>query len=520
MQKTIQLSLSPDEAADNTSVRNVAASTLSVNPSSINHIRIDRSSVDARSRQIRVNLLVTVFVDESPQGYEITPFHYHPLPSGAPETIIIGSGPAGLFAALRCIELGVKPVLLERGADVTQRKKDVALIYRNNEVDTESNYCFGEGGAGAFSDGKLYTRSRKRGDSRRVFDVFYYHGAQAEILYESHPHIGTDRLPDVIKKMRETIISCGGEVYFGKCFSKLLISGKKITGVEIVGGEKIPARAVILATGHSARDVYESVYESGVMLQAKAFAMGLRVEHPQEFIDSVQYHCEVRPESLPAASYALVDQVDGRGVYSFCMCPGGYIVPSSTGPEGLVVNGMSSSRRHTPYANSGVLVEIRTEDIPGGAEHPLAGLNYQKELERLASINGGGGQVAPAQRLADFVKGRLSSSLPESSYIPGLISSPVHFWLPEAISGRLREGFTLFERKMKGFLSNEAIVVGVESRSSSPVRIPRNPETMQHVEIEGLFPCGEGSGYAGGITSSAMDGEAAAIKVAEYLETV
>ena len=519
MQKTIQLSLLPDDAADNTSVNNAVAAALSVATSSINHIRIDRSSVDARSRQIRVNLSVTAFVDESPQGYEITPFNYRPLPVGASETIIIGSGPAGLFAALRCIELGIKPILLERGADIAQRKKDVALIYRNNEIDKESNYCFGEGGAGTFSDGKLYTRSRKRGDSRRVFDVFYYHGAQDKILYESHPHIGTDRLPDVIKKMRETIISCGGEVYFGKSFSKLLISGKKITGIEIVGGEKIPTKAVILATGHSARDVYQSLYEAGVLLQAKAFAMGLRVEHPQDFIDSVQYHCEIRPESLPAASYALVDQVNERGVYSFCMCPGGYIVPASTGPDGLVVNGMSSSRRHTPYANSGILVEIRTEDIPGGAEHPLAGLNYQKELERLASINGGGGQIAPAQRLADFVKGRLSSSLPESSYIPGLVSSPVHFWLPETISGRLKTGFTLFDNKIKGFLSNDAIVVGVESRSSSPVRIPRNPETMQHVEIEGLFPCGEGSGYAGGITSSAMDGEAAALKTAEYLKS-
>ncbi len=517
MQKTLDLCLLPDDAATPELLKVAVASALGVDNGSILHLRIDRKSIDARSRQVKVNLTVTVFIDELPQGYDITSFRYEPLGAGAPEVVIVGAGPAGLFAALRSIELGVRPILLERGKDVAERKKDIALLCRNQGLNPESNYCFGEGGAGAFSDGKLYTRSRKRGDARRIFDNFFFHGAPESILYESHPHIGTDKLPDVIRKMRQTIIDCGGKVHFQTRVTGLTIESGRIRGVTTANGSRFSSDAVILATGHSARDFYEVLHEAGILLEAKPFALGVRVEHPQEFIDSVQYHCEERPLSLPAASYALVDQVDGRGVYSFCMCPGGYIVPSATEQGGLVVNGMSSSRRHTPFANSGILVEIRLEDIPGRKGHPLDGLRYQHELERLAFINGGGGQIAPAQRLDDFVKGRLSSELPDCSYLPGVISSPVHFWLPELISQRLRQGFQLFDNKIRGFVSSQALVVGVESRSSSPVRIPRDPETLQHVAVAGLFACGEGSGYAGGITSSAIDGELTAEKAALLL---
>ncbi len=520
MQKTLQLSLLPDEAATPELLKEAVAPMISVDPGAILHLRIDRKSIDARSRQVRINLTVTVFVDELPKGHEITSFAYNPLPSGAPEVVIVGAGPAGLFAALRCIELGIKPLLLERGKEVAERKKDIAQLCRNQGLNPESNYCFGEGGAGTFSDGKLYTRSRKRGDARRIFDNFYFHGAPESILYESHPHIGTDKLPDVIRKMRKTLLDCGGEVWFQTKVTGLCMENGRVVGVTTAQGSSFRAKAVILATGHSARDVYENLYNEGVLLEAKPFAMGLRVEHPQAFIDSVQYHSEERGPSLPAASYSLVDQVDGRGVYSFCMCPGGYIVPAATEQGGQVVNGMSSSRRHTPFANSGILAEIRLEDIPGRSDHPLAGLQYQHELERLAFINGGGGQIAPAQRLDDFVKGRLSSSLPDCSYLPGVISSPVHFWLPELLSQRLRRGFQLFDNKIRGFVSSEAIVVGVESRSSSPVRIPRDAQTLQHVALPGLFPCGEGSGYAGGITSSAMDGEQVAEQVALQLKTL
>jgi uncharacterized FAD-dependent dehydrogenase len=431
----------------------------------------------------------------------------------------VGAGPGGYFAALRLIELGLRPIVLERGKGVNERKKDLALLNRNEGVDIESNYAFGEGGAGTFSDGKLYTRSTKRGDFKKVLEVFHFHGASHEILIDAHPHIGTDKLPEVIKAMRQSIINSGGEVHFNTKVTNLLLSDHKISGVETQAGDKITGAAVILATGHSARDIYYMLDEQQVQLEAKTWAMGVRVEHPQELIDQIQYHTpKGRGDYLPAASYSLSCQIEERGVYSFCMCPGGFIVPAMTAVDEMVVNGMSPSRRNSPWANSGMVVEVRPEDI-GDYQNKgvLGGLEYQKELERLAFVNGGRGVVAPAQALADFVDGKLSFDLPDCSYVPGLVASPLHFWLPENIGQRLRKGFEYFDKRARGFVTNEALVVGVESRTSSPVRIPRDKLTFQHVQVEGLYPCGEGAGYAGGIASSAIDGEKCAEKAWEFI---
>jgi uncharacterized FAD-dependent dehydrogenase len=414
----------------------------------------------------------------------------------------------------------LRPIVLERGKGVNERKKDLALLNRNQEVNTESNYAYGEGGAGTFSDGKLYTRSTKRGDFRKILEVFHFHGAHEDILIDAHPHIGTDKLPLVIKSMRESIEKAGGEVLFDTKVTDLLLTGEKVTGVVCENGDRIEGRAVILATGHSARDIYYMLDKNSVQLEAKTWAMGVRVEHPQELIDQIQYHSpKGRGDYLPAASYSLSCQIEERGVYSFCMCPGGFIVPAMTNNDEMVVNGMSPSRRNSPWANSGMVVEIRPEDI-GEYQNKgvLGGLEFQRELERLAFVNGGNGVVAPAQSLADFVDGRLSFELPECSYVPGLVASPLHFWLPEHIGERLRKGFDYFDRRAHGFVTNEAVIVGVESRTSSPVRIPRDRETFQHVQIEGLYPCGEGAGYAGGIASSAIDGERCAEKVFEFLK--
>jgi hypothetical protein len=432
------------------------------------------------------------------------------------EVIIVGAGPAGLFAALRLIELGLRPVIIERGRDVSSRKKDIARISREQIVDPDSNYCFGEGGAGTFSDGKLYTRSKKRGDNTRVLELLCLHGANENILYEAHPHLGTDKLPGIISEIRKSILDAGGQFILEKKVTDFLIDGNAINGVVASDNEKFNSPYVILATGHSARDIYNICNNRGVELVMKPFAMGVRVEHPQELIDKIQYHGNSRGEYLPASSYNLAKQVEGRGVYSFCMCPGGFIVPSATEQEEVVVNGMSPSGRNSPYANSGIVVEIKPEVlIKYSSFGVMAGLEFQKELEREAWKNGGHTQRAPAQRLVDFVAGNTSGSLPKVSYFPGVTSSPLHNWLPKAVGRRLRDGFRLFGQVMNGYLTNDAVVLAVESRTSSPLRIPRDLEKLHHIRISGLYPCGEGSGYSGGIVSSAVDGMRAAEAIAK-----
>ena len=449
-----------------------------------------------------------VAYDEAFPELKLSDFSYQNV-SGKPKVIVVGAGPAGLFAALRLIELGYCPIVLERGKRVEDRKKDLASIHKNKVIDPDSNYSFGEGGAGTFSDGKLYTRSKKRGNLKKILEVLHFHGAQEDILIDAHPHIGTDVLPKVIVKIRESILSAGGEVRFSTKVNQLLVKDDKISGVRIKSGEEFLAEAVILATGHSARDIYYLLDSQKIKIEAKTFAMGVRVEHPQKLIDQIQYHNpKGRGEYLPASSYSFVQQVDKRGVYSFCMCPGGVIVPAATGPNQQVVNGMSSSRRNTAFANSGMAVEIWEEDLKGFEKYgALAGLKFQEELEALAFEKGGSNLTAPAQRMLDFVKGIASSDLPASSYQPGLKSSALHEWLPKHISFRLQEGFKVFGNKSKGFLTNDAVILAVESRTSSPVRIPRDVKSFQHVQVAGLFPCGEGAGYAGGIVSAAMDGE-------------
>jgi uncharacterized FAD-dependent dehydrogenase len=514
MTRQVQIDLSPAASADENAIRKAAASAAGMKPENVTAARIIKKSVDARKKNIRVSLSVEVFSADDPVVPSIPPFSARDVKSSR-EVIIAGAGPAGLFAALRLIELGLRPVILERGKDVSTRKKDIAIISRQQIVNPDSNYCFGEGGAGTYSDGKLYTRSKKRGDNKRVLELLVLHGAGNNILYEAHPHLGTDKLPRIISNIRNTIIESGGLFLLEKKITDIEISFNSVKGVLSSQGEKFLSPYLILSTGHSARDIYELCLRKGIELQAKAFAMGVRVEHPQEMIDRIQYHGSSRGEYLPAASYSLVRQVDGRGVYSFCMCPGGFIVPSATSQEEVVVNGMSPSGRNSPYANSGIVVEIRAEDLEKYRMHgEMAGLEYQRELEKDAWINGGMTQRAPAQRLADFVAGKFSGSLPKISYFPGVTSSPLHEWLPESIGERLREGFRQFNSMMKGFVTNEAAVLGVESRTSSPLRIPRDQETMQHTGISGLYPCGEGAGYSGGIVSSAVDGIKAAEAVA------
>ena len=514
MPELVNLTLKPQEAADEKIIRKLAGAVVNVDPSGISALRIIKRSVDARHKNIRINLTVEVITGNDLPVHSIEPFLFRDV-SGNEEVIIAGAGPAGLFAALRLIELGMRPVILERGRDVSARKIDIARISREHIVDPDSNYCFGEGGAGTYSDGKLYTRSKKRGDNRRVLELLVLHGANENILYEAHPHLGTDKLPGIIRNIRKSITDAGGSLLLEKKVTDLLIEGNKIKGVIASGNEKFISGNVILATGHSARDIIDILRRRGLSLESKAFAMGVRVEHPQEIIDRMQYHGELRGEFLPAASYSFAKQVEGRGVYSFCMCPGGFIVPSATSQEEVVVNGMSPSRRNSPWANSGVVVEIRPEDLQEYSLYgELAGLELQKELEHEAWENGGQSQKAPAQRLADFIAGKISASLPAVSYFPGITPSPLHQWLPGPLSLRLREGFRLAGSAMKGYLTNEAVILGVESRTSSPVRIPRDPLTMEHIKISGLYPCGEGSGYSGGIVSSAVDG----VRAAEAIE--
>lgn len=518
MFQLIDLRLTPEEALQEDTIKKYAVRKLSINIGDISGIRIVRRSIDARQRQVMVDLQVQVWHNEPMPQTNPKKFHW-PSVISAPEVIVVGSGPAGLFAALKLMELGLKPIIVERGKDVSERKKDIALLNRNEQLDDDSNYAFGEGGAGTFSDGKLYTRSKKRGDFRNFLELLYFHGSSENILIDAHPHIGTDKLPGIIRNIRNTIVTAGGEFLFRSRVVDFIINGDRIDGVILHDGTKLRGKAVILATGHSAKDVYHLLHEKGIELHAKTWAMGVRVEHPQELIDRIQYHTkDGRGLYLLAASYSFSHQVAGRGVYSFCMCPGGFIVPAMTGAEEMVINGMSPSQRNSPYANSGMVVEIRPEDLKGYEKYGvLAGLYYQQEVERLCFVNGGQGVIAPAQRLVDFVDGRLSFDLPETSYIPGVVAAPLHFILPDHISSRLREGFAYFGKRAKGFLCEEAVVLAAESRTSSPLRIPRDKDSYMHVSVKGLFPCGEGAGYAGGIASSAMDGERCAIGVAQYI---
>ena len=515
MPKTITLQLSPKQAADEKFYIAQAARTIGIRQSDIALARVVKRSIDARQRMAKVNLTLEIYVDQEPQP---EPLHFdYPSVEHGTEVIVVGSGPAGLFASLRLIELGYKPILLERGKSVLSRKHDIAQINRGGDIDPNSNYAFGEGGAGTFSDGKLFTRSKKRGDYNKALQTLVWHGANPAILYEAHPHIGTDKLPRIISNICRTITEHGGKVLFESRVSGFVLKRGRITGVK-VGDTTIEGAAVVLATGHSARDIYEMLYDQGIAIEAKPFAMGVRIEHPQRLIDSIQYHREERGEWLPAASYSLVSQEAGRGVYSFCMCPGGFIVPAMTDATQSVVNGMSPSGRNSAFANSGLVTEVRLEDFAHLREQwgELAGLRYQQQFEELARLHSGDRQVAPAQRVSDFVAGRASHSLPRTSYIPGLKASRLDVWMPEEIGARLRSGIATFGRKMRGFVSDEAIVVGVESRTSTPVRIPRDAESLMHTEVAGLFPAGEGAGYAGGIVSAALDGERVADAVARY----
>ena len=512
MTNEYQIRVVPEVAAQEDRLKAYLADEQGIDVRTINGVRILKRSIDARQRQIYVNLKVRVYVNEQPHDDEYQRTEY-PNMEGKPQVIVVGAGPGGLFAALRLIELGLRPIVLERGKDVHERKKDLALITKTQKVDAESNYCFGEGGAGTYSDGKLYTRSKKRGNTDKILNVFCQHGASTAILADAHPHIGTDRLPKVIEAMRNTIIRCGGEVHFQTKMTQLILSGETVVGCI---ADKEYRGPVILATGHSARDVYRYLSEAKIEIEAKGIAVGVRLEHPSQLIDQIQYHNKQgRGRWLPAAEYAMVTQVDGRGVYSFCMCPGGFVIPAATDKEQIVVNGMSPANRGTAWSNSGMVVEVRPEDVEG--DDCLAMMRFQEELEKACWQQGNMKQTAPAQRMADFVNDRLSYDLPKSSYAPGLISSPLHFWLPKMISHRLQEGFKVFGRNAHGFLTNEAVMIAVETRTSSPVRIVRDRDTLQHVRIQGLFPCGEGAGYAGGIVSAGVDGERCAEACANYL---
>lgn len=541
-----QLRILPEQAASEQSLKQYIGREKGLDVRTINAIRILKRSIDARQRTIYVNLTIRVFVNETPSEEEFVRTDY-PNVEGRPAVIVVGAGPGGLFAALKLIELGLRPIVVERGKNVRERKEDLARISREHKVDAESNYSFGEGGAGAYSDGKLYTRSKKRGSVEKILNVFCQHGASPTILSDAHPHIGTDKLPRVIENMRNTILACGGEVHFQTRMESILIEGQKVKGIETNTGKTFLG-PVILATGHSARDVYRWLYAHGVQLETKGIAIGVRLEHPSMLIDQIQYHNKNgRGKYLPAAEYSFVQQVDGRGVYSFCMCPGGFVVPAASGPHQLVVNGMSPSNRGTKWSNSGMVVETRPEDLllpemqlqaepfpesneslteelilrdgkqPEGTIHTLAMMRFQEKLEQICWQQGNMRQTAPSQRMVDFTRKKLSYDLPATSYSPGLVSSPLHFWMPSFLSERLSKGFQLFGKSSRGFLTNEAVMIAVETRTSSPVRIVRNKDTLQHLTMEGLFPCGEGAGYAGGIVSAGIDGERCAEAVANYL---
>ena len=552
-----QIRILPEQAASEEGIKRYLAKEKGLDVRTLNQVRVLKRSIDARQRTIFVNLKVRAYINEFPQDDQYIHTEY-PDVSSRPRVIVVGEGPGGLFASLRLIELGYRPIVLERGKDVRERKKDLSNITKTQKVDGESNYCFGEGGAGAYSDGKLYTRSKKRGSVDKILNVFCQHGANTNILADAHPHIGTDKLPRVIENMRNTIIKCGGEVHFQTKMNRLILesegkltapdaaAGDRVIGVEAVnlatGAEETYRGPVILATGHSARDVYRYLASAKIDIEAKGIAVGVRLEHPSQLIDQIQYHNKSgRGKYLPAAEYSFVTQVEGRGVYSFCMCPGGFVIPAATGPEQLVVNGMSPSNRGTAWSNSGMVVETHPEDVAQFVkEHQaiieqtemkaqqndslfnlhssLQMMYFQQIVEKQCWQQGNMKQTAPAQRMADFVNNRLSYDLPKSSYAPGIISSPLHFWMPSFVSKRLQEGFRTFGKNAHGFLTNEATLIAMETRTSSPVRIIRDRETLQHIRIQGLFPCGEGAGYAGGIVSAGVDGERCAEMCAEYMK--
>ena len=527
MQTKIQVRLTPSEAAHGPSIVKAISQITGEAESSITGYQILKKSVDARSRQqIWVNLSLITFIKEPISKRFIEPLIFPALPSNAKEVIIIGAGPAGLFAALECIQLGLRPIIIERGKDVRARRRDLASLNKEGLVNPESNYCFGEGGAGTYSDGKLYTRSNKRGSIDKILRLFYQFGADENILYEAHPHIGTNKLPHIITAMREQIEASGGKVLFEKKLVDFVIEKESIQEIITADGDRMKAAAYILATGHSARDIFTLLFEKNISIEAKPFALGVRVEHPQAIIDSIQYHCLTRDPSLPPASYSLVEQVSERGVFSFCMCPGGIIAPAATAPGEIVVNGWSPSKRDNPYANSGMVVQV---DVPAAANflkknktelpdnHPLLLLAFQKEVEQAAFKLGGGLQVAPAARLIDFCSNKISANLPDASYLPGLQSAPLNEVLPPFVHRTLQEGFKAFGKKMKGYYTNDAIVVATESRTSSPVRIPRDADALHHPQIKNLYPCAEGAGYAGGIVSAAMDGQKLAQQIASIL---
>ena len=541
-----QIRILPEQAASEEGIKRYLSKEKGIDVRTLNQVRVLKRSIDARQRTIYVNLKVRAYINEFAQDDQYIHTEY-PDVSSRPRVVVVGEGPGGLFASLRLIELGYRPVVLERGKDVRERKKDLSNITKTQKVDAESNYCFGEGGAGAYSDGKLYTRSKKRGSVDKILNVFCQHGANTNILADAHPHIGTDKLPRVIENMRNTILQCGGEVHFQTKMTSFIIDGDKVIGVEAVnlqtGAEETYRGPVILATGHSARDVYRFLAASRIEIEAKGIAVGVRLEHPAHLIDQIQYHNKNgRGKYLPAAEYSFVTQVDGRGVYSFCMCPGGFVIPAATGPQQLVVNGMSPSNRGTAWSNSGMVVETHPEDVASfvqehqailqsdaslsssaeeevlSPDSPLTMMHFQQIVEKQCWQQGNMKQTAPAQRMVDFVNNRLSYDLPKSSYAPGLISSPLHFWMPSFVSKRLQEGFKTFGKNAHGFLTNEATLIAMETRTSSPVRILRDRDTLQHVRLQGLFPCGEGAGYAGGIVSAGVDGERCAEMCAEYLK--
>lgn len=542
MIQEFQIRVLPEQAANEQSLKQFIGYDKGLDIRTIHALRILKRSIDARQRTIYVNLKVRLYINEIPEEEEFTRTIYNKV-EGKPQVIVVGAGPGGLFAALRLIELGLRPVVVERGKNVRDRKIDIARISREHKVDSESNYSFGEGGAGAYSDGKLYTRSKKRGNVDKILNVFCQHGASTSILADAHPHIGTDKLPRVIENMRNTIIECGGEVHFETRMDSLIIEKNKITGIETNTGKTFKG-PVILATGHSARDVYRWLYDNGIEMETKGIAVGVRLEHPSMLIDQIQYHNKNgRGKYLPAAEYSFVTQVEGRGVYSFCMCPGGFVVPAASGPHQIVVNGMSPSNRGSKWSNSGMVVEIRPEDLAENnlfteelktkseelkatnknhgqwtTDHcPLTMMYFQEALEASCWQQGNMRQTAPSQRMVDFTRKKLSYDLPDSSYSPGLVSSPLHFWMPAFITDRLSKGFQQFGKSSHGFLTNEAVMIGVETRTSAPVRILRDNETLQHVTVNGLFPCGEGAGYAGGIVSAGIDGEKCAEAAATYL---
>ena len=542
MIQEFQIRVLPEQAANEQSLKQFIGHDKGLDIRTIHALRILKRSIDARQRTIYVNLKVRLYINEVPQDEEFIRTIYNKV-EGKPQVIVVGAGPGGLFAALRLIELGLRPVVVERGKNVRDRKIDIARISREHKVDSESNYSFGEGGAGAYSDGKLYTRSKKRGNVDKILNVFCQHGASTSILVDAHPHIGTDKLPRVIENMRNTIIECGGEVHFETRMDSLIIEKNKITGIETNTGKTFKG-PVILATGHSARDVYRWLYDNGIEMETKGIAVGVRLEHPSMLIDQIQYHNKNgRGKYLPAAEYSFVTQVEGRGVYSFCMCPGGFVVPAASGPHQIVVNGMSPSNRGSKWSNSGMVVEIRPEDLAENnlfteelktkseelkatnknngqwttGHCPLTMMYFQEALEATCWQQGNMRQTAPSQRMMDFTRKKLSYDLPDSSYSPGLVSSPLHFWMPAFITDRLSKGFQQFGKSSHGFLTNEAVMIGVETRTSAPVRILRDNETLQHVTVNGLFPCGEGAGYAGGIVSAGIDGEKCAEAAATYL---